>query len=142
MHLDAQNTFSSAQAITATAPSTNHIDLGDTATPRGGPVKLKRDLGGAYDIHLLVQVVSAFTGLTSIEVQIQVDDNNAFSSPKVVGSSGAIVLARLVPGFKFPIPVIPFGADERFMRLNYVVVGTGTGGAITAGIAAGLQTNG
>ena len=142
MHLDAQNLFSNAQAITATANSTNHIDLGAQSTPALSASPLKRDIGGGYDIPLLVQVVAPFTGGTSVEVQIQFDDNNGFSTPKVVGTSGAIPVAQLVAGFKFPIPVIPFGADERYMRLRYVVVGTPSAGAITAGIAAGLQTNG
>lgn len=142
MHLDAQNLFSDAQAITATANSTNHIDLGDTAVYRGSAIKLKRDIGGANDVPLLVQVVTNFTGLTSIEVQVQTDDNSGFSTPKLVASSGAIELARLKAGFKFPIPVIPMGTDERYIRLRYVVVGTGTAGAITAGITAGIQTNG
>jgi len=142
MHLDAQNLFSDAQAFTATANSTNYLDLGDTAQPVLAPAKLVRDIGGAYDVPLLVQVVTAFTGLTSVEVQVQTDDNTGFSSAKTVASSGAIPLASLVPGYKFPIPVIPPGANERYMRLRYVVVGTGTGGALTAGIAAGLQTNG
>lgn len=142
MHLDAQNLFSDAQAVTATAISTNFLNLGDTYQPALSPAKLVRDIGGGNDIPLLAQVVSTFTGLTSIEVQVQTDDNSAFSTPKMVASSGAIELARLKAGFKFPIPVIPMGADERYIRLRYVVVGTGTAGTITAGITAGIQTNG
>lgn len=142
MHLDAQNIFSDRQALTATANSTNHLDLGATSTVAGAPSALKRDLGGAQDIPLLIQVVEAFTGGTSVEVQIQVDDNNAFSSAKLVASSGAIPVAQLVAGYKFNPPVVPLGTDERYMRLRYVVTGTPTAGRITAGIAAGLQTNG
>ncbi len=82
MHLDAQNLFSDAQAITATAVSTNHIDLGDTAQPVLSPVKLTRDIGGNYDIPLLVQVVEDFTGGTSVTVQVQMAAANSFASPK------------------------------------------------------------
>lgn len=142
MHLDAQNLFSDAQALTATAVSTNHIDLGDTAQPVLSPAALKRDIGGNYDIPLLVQVVEDFADGTSVTVQVQVAAANSFASPKVVASSPAIPVADLKAGYKFPVPVIPFGADQRYMRLNYVVVGTPTAGKITAGIAAGLQTNG
>ena len=101
-----------------------------------------RNIGGGIDVPLLAQVVADFAGGTSVEVQIQVDDNSAFSSPKTVGSSGAIVVAKLKAGYKFPLPIIPFGADERYMRLRYVVVGTPTAGAVTAGIVPGIQTNG
>ncbi|OJH45186.1 Bbp16 family capsid cement protein [Paracoccus sp. SM22M-07] len=142
MHLDAQNIFSDAQAITATANSTNHLDLGATATVAMSASALKRDLGGAQDIPLLIQVVENFAGGTSVEVQIQVDDNSSFSSAKLVASSGAIPVAQLVAGYKFNPPVVPLGTDERYMRLRYVVVGTPTAGRVTAGIAAGLQTNG
>ncbi|SET75158.1 Bbp16 family capsid cement protein [Paracoccus homiensis] len=142
MHLDAQNLFSDAQALTATANSTNHLDLQATATPAMSPAALKRDIGGGIDVPLLAQVVANFTGGTSVEVQVQVDDNAAFSSAKTVGSSGAIPVATLKAGYKFPLPVIPFGADERYMRLRYVVSGTPTAGAVTAGIVPGIQTNG
>jgi len=142
MHLDAQNLFSDAQALTATAVSTNHIDLGDTAQPVLSPAALKRDIGGNYDIPLLVQVVEDFADGTSVQVQVQTATENTFASPKVVASSPAVAVADLKAGYKFPVPVIPFGADQRYMRLNYVVVGTPTAGKITAGIAAGLQTNG
>ena len=142
MHLDAQNMFSDAQAVTTTAVSTNFLNLGDTYQPALSPAKVVRDIGGANDVPLLVQVVTNFTGLTSIEVQVQTDDNSAFSTPRLAARSGAIELARLKAGFKFPIPVIPMGTDERYIRLRYVVTGTGTAGAITAGITAGIQTNG
>lgn len=142
MHLDAQNLFSDAQAITATAVSTNHIDLGDTPQPVLSPVKLTRDIGGGYDIPLLVQVVEDFDAGTSVTVQVQTAATNSFASAKTVAASPAVPVAQLKAGFKFPIPVIPPGADQRYMRLNYVVAGTPSAGKITAGIAAGLQTNG
>lgn len=142
MHLDAQNLFSDAQALTATAVSTNYIDLGATATPALAPAALKRDIGGNYDIPLLVQVVESFAGGTSVAVAIQMAADSAFTSPQTVATSAAIPVADLKAGYKFSIPTIPPGANLRYMRLNYTVVGVPTGGKITAGIAAGLQTNG
>lgn len=143
MHLDEQALFSDQQAITATTASTNYIDLGAPNTPPGGSVALKRDIGGANDIPLLIQVTEAFDNLTTLTVDVQVDDNSSFSSPKVVGSSGAVALADLVAGKKLAPFNVPLGTDQRYMRLNYTVAGTTpTAGKITAGIAEGLQTNG
>lgn len=142
MLLDELTLFSDQQAITASAASTNHVDLGATATPPLGNA-LVRDIGGANDIPLLVQVTEAFDNLTSLRVDIQVDDNNSFSSAKVVGSSGEILLADLVAGKQMPMPVIPAGTNERYLRLFYTVTGTApTAGKVTASVSAGNQTNG
>ena len=136
MILDNQTLFSDRQALTATAASTNTIDL----SPIGPGIV--RDIGPGNPIPITVQVVTAFTGLTSLAVTLQVDDNPTFSSPKNVISSGAIPLASLVAGYQFNMDYIPRGTDERYMRLNYTVVGTGTAGAVTAGVTMGNQTNG
>lgn len=141
--LDVQALFSDKQAITTTAASTNFINLGTPDTVPGAPAATKRDLGGGSNIPLTILVEEAFATLTSLQVDLQVDDNSSFSSPKVVGSTGAIPVASLVAGAKLPLPVVPFGADEQYMRLNYTVVGTAaTAGSITAGISTGIQTNG
>jgi hypothetical protein len=143
MLLDEQALFSDDQAITASAASTNYMDLGETATPPGAPAALVRDLGGANKIELLVQVTEDFADLTSLTVTVQVDDNTSFSSPKTVGSSGAIAVADLTAGKIFPLTILPPGTDERYLRVYYTVAGSSaTAGKVTAGITAGLQTNG
>jgi len=143
MLLDAQALFSDDQAITATAASTNYMNLGDTLTVPGAPAALTRDLGGANNIALLVQVTEDFATLTSLTVTVQVDDNSSFSSPKTVSTTGAVVLADLVAGKKMSISIIPTGADEQYMRVYYTVGGSSaTAGTITAGIVTGIQTNG
>lgn len=142
MHLDEQALFSDQQAITATAASTNYIDLGAANTPPGGSNAIKRDIGGGNDMPLLIQVTEAFNNLTNLKVDVEVDDNTSFSSAKVVGTA-TVVLADLVAGKKIPPFNVPIGTDERYMRLNYTVTGTApTAGKVTAGIAGGLQTNG
>lgn len=143
MLLDEQALFSDQQAITATAASTNYINLGTPATPPGSPAALKRDIGGGNDIPILVQVTEVFNNLTTLQVDVEVDDNSSFSSPKVTASTGAVALASLVAGKKLSISVVPPGTDEQHMRLKYTVVGTApTTGKVTAGIVAGVQTNG
>ena len=136
MIFDRQSILSVAQAITATAASTNVIDLGPIATG------IVRDIGKGTQTPLLIQVVESFNNLTSLTVALQTDDNEAFSSAKTVWSE-VIVLASLTAGFVAIPEFIPRGTNERYMRLNYTVTGTApTTGKITAGITMGNQSNG
>ncbi|MBH1949222.1 hypothetical protein FCG26_00585 [Klebsiella pneumoniae] len=129
MLFDQQALFSAAQAITATAASTNVIDTGSN-----------KDVGKYGDIPLLIQVVEGFNNLTSLTVTVQTDDNSAFSSAADVLSM-TIPLASLVLGYKSPVITLPMKM-ERYIRLNYTVTGTApTTGKVTAGITGGVQTN-
>ena len=129
MLLDQQALFSAAQAITATAASTNVIDTGSN-----------KDVGKYGDIPLLIQVVEGFNNLTSLTVTVQTDDNSAFSSAADVLSM-TIPLASLVLGYKSPVITLPMKM-ERYIRLNYTVTGTApTTGKVSAGITGGMQTN-
>ena len=129
MLLDQQALFSAAQAITATAASTNVIDTGSN-----------KDVGKYGAIPLLTQVVEGFNNLTSLTVTVQTDDNSAFSSAADVLSM-TIPLASLVLGYKSPVITLPMKM-ERYIRLNYTVTGTApTTGKVTAGITGGVQTN-
>lgn len=143
MIFDSTALFSDAQAVTATAASTNLIDLKANGTVYGAAAALSRDLGKGNDVPILVQVVETFATLTSLTVTVETDDNASFSSAKTAWTSPAIPAATLVAGYKFPINCLPFGTDERYVRLKYTVAGTdATAGKITAGIVAAVQTNG
>lgn len=134
MIFDSTNLFSDAQAITASAASTNVIDLGATGTPKHAANAITRDIGKGSPIQLRVQVTTAFATLTSLTVGIQTDDNEAFSSATTVLSSPAVAVADLVAGYVFPLVVIPRGTLERYVRLYYTVAGTNaTAGNVTAG---------
>lgn len=143
MILDATTQFSNAQAITATAASTNIIDLGATGTVYGAAAAITRDIGRGAVIPLENRVVETFNNLTSLTISIETDDNTGFSSAATIWTSPAYVLADLATGAKHLLPdSIPVGANERYMRLKYTVVGTApTTGKITAGVCAGVQTN-
>lgn len=123
MYLDKQNQFSAAQAITATAVSTNIIDLGDA-----------KDHAPGHKLPLNAKVVTTFASNTSLTVALQTDDNTSFSSATVVSQTGAVPVATLVAGYDFTIGV-PFEGLERYIRLNYTIGGSNaTAGAVTAGI--------
>lgn len=137
MILDETTLFSNRQAVTATAPSTNVVDLGPVGIPAG------RDIGKGKPIPILIQVVESFDKLTTLAVALQVSADESFTSPKTVATTPAIPVADLVAGYQFVLDYVPRGTDERYMRLNYTVVGTTPDkGKVTAGISMGHQTNG
>lgn len=141
MIYDAQTRFSYAQAVTATAASTNVIDLLAAGIPYGNDVALSRDLG-IFDIYLRIQVVTAFATLTSLKVAVQTDDNSSFSSATTVLETEAIPAASLVAGYQFNINEFPLKTSERYVRLYYTVAGSdATAGAVTAGVVASNEQN-
>lgn len=128
MLVDKQNLFSEKQAITATAESTNMIDLGASF-----------DLPGA-DTHqpmeLFVVVTEDFNNLTDLTVSVQSDDDAAFGSPKTIALAAGVALASLKEGYRFPIQNLP-KIEERYVKVKYTVNGTApTTGKITAGLKA------
>ena len=141
MIYDKTTMFSDAQAITATAPSTNSINVGTTGTPQGAR-QLGRDLGKGADVPVAVTVGATFNNLTSLNIAVQCDGDINFGSPKTLVSR-TYLLAELTAGKILPIPeVLPEGADEQYLRLLYTVTGTApTTGNITAGVVAARQTN-
>lgn len=122
--IDALNRFSQNQAITTTAVSTNVVDLGAA-----------RDIGpGEFPLQIQCYVTTAFAGGTSLMVQAQGSVDNSTWTTYV--ESAAIVTAALTAGAKL-LPISwphrgPGNALPRYIRLNYVVVGTMSAGAVTS----------
>jgi hypothetical protein len=143
MIFDATTLFSNAQAITATAASTNIIDLGATGTIYGAAAAQTRDVGKGKSVPMRASVTESFNNLTSLTISIETDDNAGFASAKTVWTSVAYTLAQLQVGAQLLLPDdLPVGTDERYLRLKYTVAGTApTLGKITAGVTAGNQTN-
>jgi hypothetical protein len=140
MILDSQALFSDDQAITATAISTNVLDLGVPGTPRKGNA-LVRDVGPGNPLTLLCQVTETFDACTSIAITVEVSAAAALTSSKVL-SSQTILLADLVRGKQLNIQAIPNDADLRYLGIRYTVAGSApTVGKFTAGISAGNDTN-
>lgn len=138
--LSAQQIFSEDQAITASAASTNIIDLGASGTPYDGAAALSRDIGKS-EVPLLIQVTEAFDNLTTLKIAVETDDNSGFSSATEV-LSATIALADLTAGKQVPFRFVPQGVNERYVRIYYTVTGTApTAGKVTAAITMGNQTN-
>lgn len=140
MLMSKQQNFSESQALTGTAASTNTIDLGATYTVLGAPAPLVRDIGKGNRIDVLVSL-DVDSGGTSptIDVTLEVDDNDAFSSAKTVAVAPQV--AGGSEGDRIALYWIPEGTDERYMRVNYTLGGTSPTYTVTAGIVASDQTN-
>ena len=139
MIFSAQQLFSDDQVITASADSTNVIDLGVPGTPFGAIAPLNQDIGKGAKIPILIQVTEAFNTLTSLEVKISTGATTALGTTII---SEVILVADLVLGKQMVIDVLPNEITERYLGIEYVVVGTPpTLGKITAGITMGNQTN-
>jgi len=139
MILSAQQLFSDDQAITATADSTNVIDLGAPGTPVRAAAALSNDKGPGAGIPLLIQVTEDFNNLTSLKITISKGATTALGTEI---ASRTVLLADLVAGYQFPVNVLPKDADLRYLGVEYTVTGTApTTGKVTAGIVMGVQTN-
>jgi hypothetical protein len=132
MYIDKNLTVSSAQAVTATAASTDYIDLGSA-----------RQIGLSKQLYVLftVNTTTASAGATTMTIKIQTDDNTSFSSATDLYTSGSIAKATLVSGYQVLIP-IPVSGMERYMRLYYTVsTADFSAGAFTASIIDEPQAN-
>lgn len=113
MYVDAQLLLSDAQALTATAVSTNIIDLGSD-----------RDIGPGRGLSFVLTTdvaADSTTGNETYQVDIQTDDNSGFSSATTI-CSYVILAAALTAG---SIHVLPMpNTNERYVRLNYTLGGT------------------
>ncbi|API59636.1 hypothetical protein BSL82_10160 [Tardibacter chloracetimidivorans] len=130
---DALLTFSTAQAVTATAVGTDKVDLSQ-----------KRDIGEGENLYVLFTVTEAATaaGAATVDFQVVVDDDSALGSPIVVGTSGPIGKADLVIGKQIAVRINPQLASkgERYLGVNYVVAtGPLTAGKFSAGVVHGVQ---
>lgn len=147
MILDLQTMFSgtvaadgtkSAQAITATAISTNVLDLRNAATP----TLVDEALQGS-DLWLIIQVVQAFNTLTSLTITLESDSTaNLATSATVHFSTGAILLAALTANTIVARTRLPSGNYERYLGVRYTVTGTNpTQGSVLAYLTPNIDRN-
>ncbi len=131
---------------TGTQQSTNVLDLVNA-----------RDLGvgDSPALKLLAEILTTFTGGTSLQLQLQGAPDNGSGAPgsyTTMWDSGAIAEANLVAGrylanVDLPRTILALpntGASAaqalpRFLRLQYVTVGTHGAGGLYAGIVIDRQ---
>lgn len=159
MFLDALVQLSTAQAITATAASTNIYDVtgaGSGNAPNmiggvtaSGNALIGFDIGDGDGIaipQVYVDVSTSFVsgGGATLTVQLQAAPDNGSNAPGTyvtIYQSAALTAAQLAntAELQFQVPEVPpstFGeAMPRFYRLNYVVAtSTFSAGAVNANI--------
>ncbi|MCK0554660.1 hypothetical protein KFO32_16590 [Pantoea ananatis] len=134
MILDKLLMLSEAQAVTASAASTDVIDLG----PIDGT---RRDIGAGYPLEFwaTVNTTAAAAGAATVNIQLQTSPDN--STWTTLTSTGDLALSALTAGKRVMSQKVPQGV-QRYLRVNYVV-GTGplTAGAFTAGINLDVDNN-
>lgn len=155
MYIDQSLIFSSAQAITATAVSTNIVDLtgfgsGNAPAISFGTASVYGADAGVGDGEavpsIYCNVNTTFATLTSLTVSAQFAVDNGSNAPgtyQTYAETGAIPVAALVAGARIGTFRLPNKPDTlaqyplpRFIRLNYTVTGSNaTAGAVSAGIA-------
>ncbi|NDF13322.1 MAG: hypothetical protein EB060_10980 [Proteobacteria bacterium] len=133
MIFDRLLTVSSAQAVTASAVSTDVIDLSKAI-----------DIGEGEDLYMHFSVDTAVTaaGAATVEFQVIGSTAAAMSSPVVLGSSGPIAKTALVAGAQIAVRINPSigSLGLRYLSANYsVATGPLTAGAFTAGIVHDIQ---
>lgn len=124
MMIDRQNQFSSAQAVTATAGSTDIIDLASAG----------RNVGVGEIVYIVVIVTAAFTDVGSdstVAVTLETDDNTSMSSPTTIQTIGTFS-ALAAAGTRL-ISRLPVATYERYIGIRYTVAGGNLStGSITA----------
>ena len=109
--LDNELMFSDSQAITATAASTNVIDMG-----------AKREIAFGTPVPILAVVKEAFNNLTSLKVAVETDSASTFANAVELAST-TVLAANLIKGAMIPLSYMPAG-NKGFVRLKYTVTGT------------------
>ena len=124
MIMDAQLLASDGQAITATALSTNAIDLGS-----GG-----RDLSRGEPVRAVARAMTAFAGGASIRVDLVESDNPDLSGSSVIFTGPTTTTGAALAGaslFDAPVPK----TSKRYVGFNYAVTsGPMTAGSVTSGL--------
>ncbi len=114
MILDSQHLFSDAQALTASAASTNIIDLGSD-----------RNIGVGEEMAVVLQLTVAADdadGDETYSAAIQTDDNSGFSSAATLGT--LTITRGDAAGSRYVFMLPKDSSVEQYLRVNYTLGGT------------------
>lgn len=131
MLIDTQNEFSDAQAVTATAISTNVIDL---TLGQSGLTTIDIATGEPIYLTILTTTAAAAVGAATVTFSLESDSTaDLATSATVHWTSAAIGKATLVAGYTVVQMAIPRGNYERYLGVRYTVAtGPLTAGAFDA----------
>lgn len=143
MYIDSQELFSDAQAVTATAISTNVLDL----NPDGfGLSNAVQDIGvGDETVYLVVMTVTTITDTGSdatLIVTLESDTAVGLATAPVVHySSGTLAFATYATAGTVVVQTpLPLGDYKRYLGVRYTVAsGPFTAGALTAFLTTDVQ---
>jgi hypothetical protein len=99
-----------------------------------------RDLGASEHLWLMVDMIVAPTGGTSVDFQLITSASASMSSPNVLYDSTAIVIATLVKGFRIKIDLPDSASYLQWLGLQAITVGTMTAGRFMAWIGSDAET--
>ncbi len=112
-YLDAQGTFSDAQALTATAASTNVINIGTANLGIGEPMS----------VLIVLDVLATATNTDETYVAtLQTDELAAFGSPATIGT--ATITRGDAAGSRYIMPVPADTSCEEHLRVYFTLGGT------------------
>lgn len=135
MLIDKQTEFSSAQAITASAASTNYIDLNSV-----------RNIGAGEPMYLVLHVTTAFTDASSdstVTPSLETDSDSGFATAlatiRTYDVFAALTAANTIRKYRLE-PVTDAGPYKRYIRMYYTVAnGNLSTGAISAFLLQDVQ---
>lgn len=138
MYVDSQELFSDAQAVTATAISTNVIDLNAASNTN---VPLLQDIGIGEDIYLVVTTQTTCTDSGSdatLTLTLESDSTADLATSATVHiSTGALAFATYATAGSIVFAGrLPSGDYERYLGLRYTIAS----GPLTAGKFNGFLT--
>lgn len=133
MILDKELEFSSEQAVTAAAASTNIVDLGSA-----------RDIGVGEELYIRIGVTTTLDDSgddSTLTVTLETDDNEAFASASTVATLVTIP-ATAAAGTEYfvKLPIELAQAYQQYIRLYYAPAnGNLSAGAVDANIVKDIQ---
>ena len=130
MYLDKQAEFSDSQAVTATAISTNVVDLNTAFNYNTGV-----DIGTGEDVYLVLQCDTAATAAGAATVTVTLESSAAagLTSSTVHFTSATFALSDMTAGKTLLAIKLPAGTYLRYLGLRYTVAtGPLTAGAFSA----------
>lgn len=121
--VDSYLTFSSSQALTATAASTNVIDLG---------ADRNIGIGEAMAAVIVVDVaLDDADGNETYAAVLQTDSDVAFGSATTVATFPTMTRGDAA-GTRYIVAIPPSDTTKRYLRINYTLGGTSPTGTVTA----------